>query len=248
MTYKVFCNGFWSGFHDCSNGVNERFVLDLLKEVYQTKHVAITFVIAEANILFENVLATESLVHAKQWVHTYLFSGEQYTRSNQHEYSCVLRGERNHGNVVNCPLYVAYLQSSFGGTLPLATTNGEIPQACYNRGSWPDKDVLVMISNDRPCLRLDFCNELEKAGFSITYAGRYKNNIGGAFQPYMTSHEFLNLVKEHKFCLSMENSVGDTYITEKIIHPLLAHTMPIYWGSPRVCDYIAKERFLHVKG
>lgn len=247
MTYKVFCNGFWSGFHDCTNGVNERFVLDLLKEIYQTDNVILTFLLEEANILFENVRANECLVHAKKWVHTYLFSGEQYTRENQHEYSCVLRGERNHSNVINCPLYVAYLHSSFEGKLPLATTNGEIPQACYNRGSWPGKDVLVMISNDRPCLRLDFCNELEKAGFQITYAGNYKNNIGGAFQPYMTSTSFLDLVKQHKFCLSMENSEGDTYITEKILHPLLAHTMPIYWGSPRILDYVQKERILHVQ-
>ncbi len=178
MTYKVFCNGFWSGFHDCTNGVNEKFVLDLLKEIYQTKNVTITFIFSEANILFENVQATESLVHAKQWVHTYLFSGEQYTKSNQHEYSCVLRGERNHGNVINCPLYVAYLHSSFDGKLPIPTTNGEIPQACYNRGASPDKDVLVMISNDRPGIRLDFCNELEKAGFSITSCSYYTNLLG----------------------------------------------------------------------
>ncbi len=247
MTYRVFCNGFWSGFHDCTNGVNERFVIDLLKEVYQTQNVSITFLFDEANILFENVRATESLVKRKEWIHTYLFSGEQYSNINQQDYSCVLRGERNHGNVINCPLFVAYLHSSFGGTLPIPTTKAKIPKACYTRGGWPDKDVLVIISNDRPGIRLDFCHALEQAGFQITYAGHYKNNIGGAFQPYMTSHAFLDLVKQHKFCLSMENSEGDTYITEKIIHPLLAHTMPIYWGSPRICDYVTKERFLHVK-
>jgi hypothetical protein len=44
----------------------------------------------------------------------------------------------------------------------------------------------------------------------------------------------------------MENSRNDTYITEKIIHGLLANTVPIYWGSTRVFDYFNKNRVLYL--
>ena len=37
-----------------------------------------------------------------------------------------------------------------------------------------------------------------------------------------------------KFIISMENSIGDTYITEKVLHGLLADTIPIYWGTNNI--------------
>ena len=45
----------------------------------------------------------------------------------------------------------------------------------------------------------------------------------------------------------MENSVGDTYITEKITHGFLSGNIPIYWGSPRVSDYFNEKRFVHIE-
>jgi hypothetical protein len=85
---------------------------------------------------------------------------------------------------------------------------------------------------------------LERAGISVTYAGHYKNNTGGAFQPQYNTQEFRDYVKQFKFILSMENSEEDTYITEKITHGLLAGSVPIYWGSKQVSTYFNSKRFI----
>jgi hypothetical protein len=56
--------------------------------------------------------------------------------------------------------------------------------------------------------------------------------------------DFLEVVRNYKYIVSMENSEEDTYITEKIMHGLLAGCMPIYWGSPRVLDYFNERRIV----
>ena len=77
----------------------------------------------------------------------------------------------------------------------------------------------------------------------VTYAGRYKNNIGGLLIWDYNKPEFHNYVSQFKFIISMENTRYETGITEKITHGMLAQTIPIYWGSPRVNDYFNKDRF-----
>ena len=41
----------------------------------------------------------------------------------------------------------------------------------------------------------------------------------------------------------MENSENDTYITEKVLHGLLGNTIPVYWGSKRIYDYIKNKTY-----
>jgi hypothetical protein len=43
--------------------------------------------------------------------------------------------------------------------------------------------------------------------------------------------EFL---RKHRFNIACENSDSPGYITEKLIDPLLAGSVPIYWGAPDV--------------
>ena len=76
----------------------------------------------------------------------------------------------------------------------------------------------------------------------ITYAGRYKNNIGIACPAPYNTKEFSDFVSKFKFVISMENSREDTYITEKVIHGLRAKTIPVYWGSTRVNQYIRRRQ------
>ena len=92
-------------------------------------------------------------------------------------------------------------------------------------------------------MRNHFLNALEN-NFNVTYAGSYKNNIGGNIPYAYNTPEFSNFVSKFKFIVSMENSRNDTYITEKVVHGLLANTIPVYWGSTRVFDYFNKERLL----
>ncbi|XP_073990273.1 GDP-fucose protein O-fucosyltransferase 3-like isoform X2 [Rhodnius prolixus] len=54
----------------------------------------------------------------------------------------------------------------------------------------------------------------------------------------MMSDELLHFVSKYKFAIAFENSVCDDYITEKLWRPLIAGTVPIYYGSPSAKDWL----------
>jgi hypothetical protein len=45
----------------------------------------------------------------------------------------------------------------------------------------------------------------------------------------------LNAIKDYKFTFAIENSSYPGYVTEKIIDPMIAHSVPLYWGSSEIC-------------
>jgi len=44
----------------------------------------------------------------------------------------------------------------------------------------------------------------------------------------------LEFIKDYQFNIACENSSSPGYITEKLIDPLLAGSVPIYWGDPEI--------------
>ena len=233
---RIHFHGFWSGFFEKTNPVNISFFLQLFENVY---HAPIEPGDADSStILVENTQVVHSSRTTKQWLHTYLFSGESYLRDDFLDYTCVLYGSRNTGNIVNVPLYIPYLISSFSEEI--LQKNRPTPVETV-----PEKDVLVIVSNASGSVRNAFFEQLEKT-MSVTYAGNYKNNIGGPLPYSYETPEFLSYVSTFKFIVSMENSEQDTYITEKIMHGLLAGSIPVYWGSKRIHDYISTSRILTV--
>ena len=54
------------------------------------------------------------------------------------------------------------------------------------------------------------------------------NNIGH------TVGDKLEFLSEYKFTIAFENSEHEGYTTEKIVHPKLVDSIPIYWGNPLV--------------
>jgi hypothetical protein len=235
---KLYFNGFWNGFHDGRDAVTDKFFINLMTNVYETENIQITFDIDQADILIENTQITNSFLNYKSWKHTYLFSGESYLHKNADKYSCVLYGSRNHRNIINVPLYIPYYISSFNESY--ITENKIKPVQKV-----PDKDVLIIISNKNGEFRNKFIEILEQ-NMDVTFAGCYKNNIGGAFLPYYNTEEFQEYVGKFKFIVAMENSQEDTYITEKITHGILGGSIPIYWGSKRITDYFNSDRFIKI--
>ena len=236
---KIFFNGWFSGFLDKTNpGLTVDFFINLFKLVYKEDcdigNLNDSEILCEFDML---IGCSGSLLKYKKWKQTYLFNGESIMRQNSNEYDIVLWGERNHNNVINVPLFVPYLY-----------TNNFIDRliAHKNITNVPYNDVCVIISNPGGHIRNSFLNKLER-NFKITYAGSYKNNIGGNIPYAYNTDEFINFVRNFKFIISMENSRNDTYITEKIIHGLLANTIPVYWGSERVFDYINPNRILNLE-
>ena len=54
-------------------------------------------------------------------------------------------------------------------------------------------------------------------------------------------------MKQFHFIVAFENSIDDTYITEKIFHSLITDTVPIYFGSNNITNYINKDRILIIQ-
>jgi hypothetical protein len=234
---KIYFNGWFSGFEDKTNpGLHVEFFLNLFEKVYgeqcELGSIKDSIILCE----FDMLINSQSLIKAKEWKHTYIFSGESTLKCNKHDYTCVLWGERNNKNVVNIPLFIPYIYANnFVNSLE---TKKEITTI-------PAHDVCVIISNPRGIERTTFLNELEKH-FRVCYAGNYKNNIGRTLVPQYNTQEYFNFVNQFKFIVSMENSREDTYITEKLINGLLSNIIPVYWGCENVHHYINKDRFLNL--
>ena len=64
----------------------------------------------------------------------------------------------------------------------------------------------------------------------VTSAGRVRCNIEQPVQ------DKLPLVERCKFTIAFENTSYDGYVTEKLVDPMFALSIPIYWGSPRIED------------
>ena len=231
---KVFVNGFWKGFLEGTDPVSVSVFLELLTYVFNEKVECGTF--EESDVLLESLFLSKTCLMNKSWKYSFLFSGESRILPFYDKYTCVLYGVKNQQNIINCPLYVFYLHSS------QKIHSIENLEPCIEV---PRKSVCAIISNPHGAVRNKFLQALEKF-MPIDYAGKYKTNVQIIDAPYNTE-EFLNFIKQYKFVISMENSILDTYITEKITHGMLASTIPVYWGSPNANQYFNKNRFLQLK-
>ena len=55
------------------------------------------------------------------------------------------------------------------------------------------------------------------------------------------------IIKNYKFCLVIENMSDVSFITEKIFHPIISGSIPIYLGAPDIDKYIPSECFIDLK-
>ena len=93
------------------------------------------------------------------------------------------------------------------------------------------KFCAAVISNNSSCtkFRMEFIKRLNKYKH-VDMGGSYLNNVGGKVK------NKIQFFSSYKFSISMENSGGDGYASEKIIDSLIAGTIPIYYG-----DYLIDE-------
>lgn len=229
---KVYLNGFWDGIHERGT---VRYFTDILTAVYGRPVTEGSK--EESELLLESLLG-KSVAADKKWMHTYHYTGEPDIRADgTDKYSIVLSGNPNGSpsNNVATPYYASFLYEI--PALPDKPASAPRPM--------PTKDVVCIISNPRGGVRNALLDELDKH-FQVTYAGKYKNNTGGPMPHLYLTPEFVDYISQFKFVISMENSEHDCYITEKIFHGIRAGTVPVYWGAPRVTDYINKDRFIRI--
>ena len=55
----------------------------------------------------------------------------------------------------------------------------------------------------------------------------------------------LDFLSNYRFTVAFENTSAEHYVTEKILHALLAGSVPIYWGCPQVAEYYNPDAFVN---
>ena len=83
--------------------------------------------------------------------------------------------------------------------------------------------------------RVDFFPKLvNRSKRQIISAGRLYNNVGWNISGRSDHIEKIQFLSKFKFTISFENRDYLGYTTEKIIHPMFANSIPIYWGNNNV--------------
>jgi hypothetical protein len=69
----------------------------------------------------------------------------------------------------------------------------------------------------------------------VDSAGRFRNNCGDAIFAGMGGgggeRKKVEWLRQYRFSITYENSMGDGYVTEKLFHAKAAACVPIYWGD-----------------
>jgi len=84
---------------------------------------------------------------------------------------------------------------------------------------------------------------------SVASAGPHLNNtgfnVGSPSLGLAATCDKIDFQKECRFSLAVENSSTPGYTTEKLVHALVADTIPIYWGDPVVGRQFNTRRFIN---
>jgi hypothetical protein len=90
--------------------------------------------------------------------------------------------------------------------------------------------------------RVDFFHRLSRYR-RVDSGGRHLNNIGGPLPGGPRGKiEFLS---RYKFHIAFENESRPGYTTEKLVEAMLAGTVPIYWGNPRIAEEFNPRSFVN---
>jgi hypothetical protein len=97
-----------------------------------------------------------------------------------------------------------------------------------------------VVSNARSWPRNRFFKKLNRRR-SVDSGGGLFNNLGGRVSDKM------KFIARYRFNIAFENTETNGYITEKLVEPLLAGTIPIYWGAPDVLRDFDARCFVHAR-
>lgn len=194
----------------------------------------------QSQILVESVLGA-SVMGSKKWKIAITFTGEPFQRPNYRDYNNVLGWAQAARKLVICPLYTWYLYES---RLDLNRPKHVLTMDDITK----QKFCCFVIANPRGTVRNGFINRLRQRGLEYHAFGKYLKNqnrdIGENFTPPL----LLEAYKEYAFVICFENTVIPNYITEKIVNPILAGTIPVYSGMNNVDKYINPARYLSLDG
>ena len=83
--------------------------------------------------------------------------------------------------------------------------------------------------------------QVDCPGRVLNNTRRLPPNVPGS-EAQLAKLEFLS---SYRFTIAFENTSADGYITEKIVHALIAGSIPVYWGSPDVAERYNPDAFVN---
>lgn len=95
-------------------------------------------------------------------------------------------------------------------------------------------------------IRIDFCKQLA-CYKQIDCPGKILNNMVDAIEPRFGNWAKgkLDFIKKYKFTIAFENNSKVGYVSEKLMQPLQANSIPIYWGDPEVTREFNPNAFVN---
>lgn len=97
------------------------------------------------------------------------------------------------------------------------------------------------------------------AGHAVKYRDMFVRKLSNKYKKVLCPGKVLNncprigksgddklaFLRKCKFTICYENSQFDGYLTEKIVHPFMTYSIPIYWGSQSVSTEFNPKAFLN---
>ena len=97
----------------------------------------------------------------------------------------------------------------------------------------------MVVSNPNGKERNLFFDLLNKK-MAVDSGGKFKNNTGSIVK------DKLEFIANYRFTIAFENSSYPGYTTEKLVHPMLAGSIPIYWGNPLIAREFNNNSFINI--
>lgn len=159
------------------------------------------------------------------------FSGENdFPNLNECDYSISFYPYDCGGRNLRYPLYMLY-ETEEAANPPRLDDNTALGRGFCS---------LVMRNNtncDPLRIRIiDRISEIEP----LAYGGSFRNNQGGCVD------NKIEFISRFRYNLALENSIMPGYVTEKLLEPYAAATVPIYWGDSAATRDFNPESFINV--
>jgi len=207
---------FWCGYDKTDN-----YFYNLLKEEFDVE------ISNNPDYLFFSVLGYN---HQKYNCKKIFYTGENIAPKFENcDYSFSF--EPTTGTNYRLPHYLLY-----DGYYELALEK-KIDESMTNR-----KFCNFVVTNGRCNERNNFYVKLSKYK-KVDSGGSFANNIGHPV------HDKIKFQSEYKFSIAFENNFHrpgyEWYITEKIMDPMIANSIPLYRGGVKICEDFNTESFIN---
>jgi hypothetical protein len=128
--------------------------------------------------------------------------------------------------------------------LPLIRFNGSLESIAENpptnAAPIAERKFCCMLVSNPNCKERNIFYEKLSRYKKVDSGGKFKNNIS---RKIINKHEFM---QQYKFVLAFENSCYPGYTSEKILDPILASSVPVYWGNTLIGKDINVDRIINV--